>query len=825
MNVRIFEQLKRVFYFSRIKICMRKMLQKNYDSEVLRYLLEVGGRALRKNIERELNIPKSSLTYVQKRLNSKGLIKVLPAFQNRLYWEITLEGKVFYQYGGKEIPSLSIPEVVKKYLALKPDFKGIFFPIQDTFLRRGLLFSNNNVAVFGPPASGKTLIAEMCMIKEVSDGGKVLYGTPYKALDRQKYKNFCKTFTKMGYMLEITDGDNPSTQNRLKNADIIIATFERIFGAISAGEEWLKKITLFCVDEITLLGEDRGAVLDSLLTEFICDHLPRTRIITLSSDVGNKFEIAEWLRAEPVIESMYQDIEEFVVFKDDSEIVFWNKNGEKQKVSTEKELLEYIIEENLKKDETTLIFVPARRIAEFIAQKLETIHKSTLGHANLDPTIKAALSTLEEQTRLVQQLINLLKSGIAFHHAGLPLEMRQLVEDLLDERKIKTVVCTTTLSHGIDYPVDNVIILISGFEKRWELDQYMCVQLKGRVGRPGKSKGKGKVFLVTDRNEAAQCMEKYVFGRPESIYPETLTEDNLGRLILVKLGEKNNYNVPLREIFDAVLKTLAARKKEIKTRSLESKIKRVIRNLEKHGLLKIIFRNYLKITELGKFLNGINISPHDACLVFKSLENIKSKKISVKSKSVEFSLLHLACSIDVASRVREESVSLPLLSSLRKLPVSTIVNPSLFETKEEFVRSFKKASILLDWINELELDEITKKYPFYDDYDVFQLGMYAARSLLKIAKIAEKLGMKKLAEKGKVLAIRVRYGVKDDLAKTKLVHIHRIGRKRARLLHKKGFTIDKLSKARPNDLIKILGSLELSKAVIREARRIRNEED
>ena len=799
------------------------MSKKNYDSEILRYLLESGGTALRKDIQRELGIPKSSLTYVQKRLEFKGLIKVLPTFGNRLYWRITLKGKIVYQYGEGEISSFSIPKVVEKYLALKPDFKGKFFPLQNTFLERGLLSSNSNVAVFGPPSSGKTLIAEMCMIKEVSSGGKVLYGTPYKALDRQKYKNFHKTFSKMGYRVEITDGDNPSTEDRLENADIIIATFERIFGALSAGERWLKKITLLCADEITLLGEDRGAILDSLLTEFIHSRLPRTRIITLSSDVGNKFEIAGWLQAEPVIGTMPQDIEEFVVFKEGKNIVFWNKNGEKRKITSEKWLLEYIIEENLKRDETTLIFVPARRMAEIIAEKLEPTHKSVLKNANVDAKdIEEFLSTLEERTYLVQYLCDLLKSGVAFHHAGLPLEVRHLVEDLLDQRKIKTVVCTTTLSHGIDYPVDNVVILICGFERRWELDRYICVQLKGRAGRPSKSKGKGKVFLVTTKEESTQCMEKYVFGKPESIYPDTLTEDNLGRLILVKLSETDNQDVSLDEIYDAVSKTLAAKKEGTEKRVLERKINKIIKDLEKYGLLKSSNRKKsIQITQLGKFLNEINISPYDAQLVFKSLENIKSRKINSKSRSLEFGLLHLACSIDVARKVREEPLRSPCQLP-RDLDIDTIVDQSLLETKE-FVRSLNKALILLDWINEVNLNEITQKYPFYDDYDVIQLGTYAARSLLKISKIAEKLEMKKIAEKAKSLSARVRYGVKDDLVKTELIYLHGIGRKRARLLYKKGFTIDKLSKTKPRDLAKILGNLELSKNVIKEARRIRNE--
>jgi len=409
--------------------------------------------------------------------------------------------------------------------------------------------------------------------------------------------------------------------------------------------------------------------------------------------------------------------------------------------------------------------------------------------------------------------------------------MRQLVEDLLDERKIRTVVCTTTLSHGIDYPVDNVIILISGFEKRWELDRYVCVQLKGRAGRPGKTVGRGRVFLVTEKIKASECMEKYIFGRPEAIYPETLTKDNLGRLILIKLNKLIRYGISSKEIIDTILKTLASRKGGINIKSLEIKIIKVLNGLREFGLLRSSGDNF-QITDMDLFLNEISISPYDAHLVIKSLNKKtlwkingtkeKAKKMKLKEERLEFGLLHLACCIDVAKRVREELIPLPH-PLLKDRCTVTIVDPSSIKPKE-FMMGLNKALILLDWINEVSLDQITQRYPFFQDYDVFQLGMYASRSLVKIAKIAEKLGMKSLAEIAQILAIRVRFGVKDDLAKTKLIHIRGIGRKRARLLFKKGFTIDKLSKSRPRELMNLLGSRELSKIVIKEARRIKSEE-
>lgn len=47
---------------------------------------------------------------------------------------------------------------------------------------------------------------------------------------------------------------------------------------------------------------------------------------------------------------------------------------------------------------------------------------------------------------------------MAYHHAGLSLEMRRLVEQLMREQTIDTIVGTTTLAQGANFPLANVIV-------------------------------------------------------------------------------------------------------------------------------------------------------------------------------------------------------------------------------------------------------------------------------------------------------------------------------------------------------------------------------
>lgn len=94
------------------------------------------------------------------------------------------------------------------------------------------------------------------MANELDNNGKFLYCTPYKALDWQKYYDFSRWFCDgLKTKVVITDGDNPVRTTDLLDARIVIATYERVLGAIQSAEQWIRDITLVCADEITLFDD------------------------------------------------------------------------------------------------------------------------------------------------------------------------------------------------------------------------------------------------------------------------------------------------------------------------------------------------------------------------------------------------------------------------------------------------------------------------------------------------------------------------------------------------------------------------------------------
>ena len=62
------------------------------------------------------------------------------------------------------------------------------YPPQEDAITAGVL-EGKNVVLASPTASGKTLVAELVILKSIlENGGKALYLTPLRALDERKVR-------------------------------------------------------------------------------------------------------------------------------------------------------------------------------------------------------------------------------------------------------------------------------------------------------------------------------------------------------------------------------------------------------------------------------------------------------------------------------------------------------------------------------------------------------------------------------------------------------------------------------------------------------------
>ncbi|MFC0550508.1 DEAD/DEAH box helicase [Planotetraspora thailandica] len=96
-------------------------------------------------------------------------------------------------------------------------------------------------------------------------------------------------------------------------------------------------------------------------------------------------------------------------------------------------------------------------------------------------------------------LVAVLRHGVGFHHAGLPIEVLEAIEDALRADILPYLTCTSTLTDGVNLPVHTVVIYdenYQGMNQELRLRGPRLVNAVGRAGRAGKET-EGWIVLVS----------------------------------------------------------------------------------------------------------------------------------------------------------------------------------------------------------------------------------------------------------------------------------------------------------------------------------------
>ena len=111
-------------------------------------------------------------------------------------------------------------------------------------------------------------------------------------------------------------------------------------------------------------------------------------------------------------------------------------------------------------------------------------------------------------TGLDEILASTVLAGVAFHHAGLTAEEREIITSAYDQGILREIVATCTLAAGINLPARRVIL--QGTRVGREIiGPALLRQMRGRAGRKGKNEV-GESYLCiqkTDLEDVAQLLE------------------------------------------------------------------------------------------------------------------------------------------------------------------------------------------------------------------------------------------------------------------------------------------------------------------------------
>lgn len=135
------------------------------------------------------------------------------------------------------------------------------------------------------------------------------------------------------FRLVEVSGDHTPTPDELEQAQLLITTPEKWDGITRSYDtrKYVRDVTLVVIDEIHLLGVERGAVLEAIVTRLKRisrrpDRAAPIRVVGLSTALANAMDIADWLGVPDV--SWRKDRPENVGnFKRKNSFVFLDKNS------------------------------------------------------------------------------------------------------------------------------------------------------------------------------------------------------------------------------------------------------------------------------------------------------------------------------------------------------------------------------------------------------------------------------------------------------------------------------------------------------------------
>jgi helicase len=669
-------------------------------------------------------------------------------------------------------------------------------PIQSEAIKRGLF--ENNLIVAAPTASGKTLCAVLAGLNcYYNKKMKMIYLCPLIALAQEHYSSFKEKFEKIGIKIALSIGDYDSSDPWLRDYDWIVCSNEKADSLIRHGAEWIGEIGLIVVDEIHMLTDNsRGPTLEILLTR-LKEIVPNAQIIGLSATISNAKEIAEWLKADFVF-SEWRPVRLYEGVSFNHTIQFQGKRGYELDEKLWHELA--IVDNSLKNKKQVLFFVSSRRNAESLAEKLSEEMKRYLAQNDLAMLSKISedvLNVLEVPTKQCKRLAKCLKSGVAFHHAGLLGKQKKIIEDNFRKGYIKVIVATPTLAMGVNLPSHRVVIrdakrFYSGYGARY-IPVLEYKQMAGRAGRPEYNDEGEAILVAKSEEEAFELFERFVNAETEQIQSKLAVEPILRMHVLALIASGFIKDIP--SLYEFFKKTFYAYQYGDIT-AIEIRIERILESLINFGFI-VRINERLMPTKIGKRVSELYIDPVSG---YKFVSRIKASNeigyLQLISDTLEMRPLLAVKEGDIK---RIEDV---LMKNHDK--ILSEVPKEWDEEYDEFMQSLKTSLLFYDWISEASEDELMSKYGITPGELRTRLAnaewlCYALQELSLL------LGKKEILKDLRKLRVRLKHGIKEELLP--LIKLNGIGRVRARRLYSHNLrTLEDLRNVPISVLQKIIGT-------------------
>jgi replicative superfamily II helicase len=542
----------------------------------------------------------------------------------------------------RQLSSWGLPRsILEKYAARKI---STMFPWQVECLNNPKILKHHaNLVYSAPTSAGKTLVAEILAIKTVLERRKkVLFILPFVSVVREKMFYFQDIFSGSGVRVEGFMGSyNPP--GGFQSVQFAVCTIEKANSLVNnfLQEGSLGEIGAVIIDEMHLLGEpNRGYLLELLLTKLryvsLRDDHVDMQIIGMSATLPNLGVLAKWLDAELYVTDfrpipLYEQAQICGALYD-NKFNLIRRLSPLPELETDTDNILQLCIETISANCSVLIFCPTKNWCENLAQQIASAFlrlgsgkSNKVGNdiSNIGQELRRQLKPepigeVLEQLRfcpvgLDGVLRKTVSFGVAFHHAGLTLDERDIVEAAFRNGVVRVLVATSTLSSGVNLPARRVIIR-SPLAHGKPLDSLTYRQMIGRAGRMGKDTS-GESILVCQKND--EQIARSLMCQQLRPIESCLEEGKLKRAILEIVASGVASSPRDVELFTKC--TLLAQ-----SDNFDSPIKEALEFLVTNEFLRLQDGTGQYVaTSLGRACLSSSIPPEDGLSLFTELEKAR----------------------------------------------------------------------------------------------------------------------------------------------------------------------------------------------------------
>ena len=347
--------------------------------------------------------------------------------------------------------------------------------------------SQENLLICAPTGAGKTNVAMLTVVAHFRDKGilkdgnnndpyavyesiddkttefevgkKVIYIAPMKALAQEVVEKFTSKLRGIKIITRELTGDMQLTKAEAKSADIIVTTPEKWDVVTRKGGDGSlsQSCGLLIIDEVHLLADERGAVIESVvarLHRLVESSQRQVRLVGLSATLPNYKDVAEFLRVDENKGLFFFGPEHRPVPLQQTYVGIMEKNRSKKEKHMNKICYDTVAD-SLQRGYQVMVFVHSRKGTSDTCEALLEIARANEELENLFITKgtekwgKAHTSYAERALKSRnRQLTNYFESGMGIHHAGMLRSDRRLTEQMFADGAIKVLCCTATLAWG-----------------------------------------------------------------------------------------------------------------------------------------------------------------------------------------------------------------------------------------------------------------------------------------------------------------------------------------------------------------------------------------